>query len=486
MYLNKLNNTKYRIYLCFLFTILLSQYKVNAVEIINNVYQITSADDLKEFANIVNEGDSCVNAILTTDIDYRSISKTIGLKDSPYCGNFDGACHKIIFDLQDDCSHLALFKYVGRNGVLKNLFLQGEIHSNNRFAGGAVGMLKGGSIENCLINVNLIYESNNCCYFGGIVGQSFSYSNIKNSVFGGKIIAREGSCAAGLIGKIMTPGSSMTNCLSACEFELSNESGSNSIACMDHPNWLTVNETYYFTNISSTIKGAQQITQQQWISGEALFKVIGSKMYRDEREHMQKDAMFQNVLAYVGLGLLFSIIIAVILVLCLYYYQEQRHIYKLLYEGAVRNHEQWISEQQIVLEMDLPESKEDETLESIEDARNTNLQQLYINLLSKMAKEKLYTNPDLDEPTLASIMCSNKSYISECIRRYSKQSNFSSWIANYRINHAIQCIDENPDIAVKSLYIEVGFKNHTSFTRHFKNIVGMTATQYIKMKDKII
>lgn len=474
-----------------LYIIISCHYSVHAIEFSDHKYQIRTANDLKEFAELVNNGDSLANAILASDIDYRGYSGSIGKEDCPYRGEFDGACHKITIGFHSDSSHQALFRTVGRNGVVKNLFVDGDVFSKGQYAGGVVGLLVGGEVENCLVKVALTYEGNGNCYFGGVVGQSANFSIVKNCVFWGQIIVHEGTCASGIIGKISTPGTSIHNCMSLCDFELNDVSGSNSIAYLDHPNWLSMDDTYYLSNISPTIEGAQQITQEQWESGDVLFRILCRKLYVDEMEHLRKDSMFQNVLAYVGLGLLSFIMIAVILIICLFYYQEQHHIYKLLYEGAIRNHEQWVMEQQKVLQMEVPESQDDtdevkddtNENEMKEDEQSSNLQQLYIRLLSIMAKEKLYTNPDLDEPTIARIMCSNKSYISECISKCSKQTNFSSWIALYRINHAIQCLDENPNIAVKSLYIEAGFKNHTSFTRHFKNIVGMTATQYIKMRE---
>ena len=235
-------------------------------------------------------------------------------------------------------------------------------------------------------------------------------------------------------------------------------------------------------------------------------------------------------MAYIGLGFITIIMVAATLIVVLYYYKERQRTYKALYEKAVITHETWLNEQKRIFseeqmsfpaQSDYPPDAEPpsetlpqpdipveipvqldadkggtipfpkpsvEPLTSItpEDTDKTqcSLKSLYARLLIKMEQERLYKDPDLDEPAVASAMCSNKSYISECISKYSDQPNFNKWLAFYRINHAIMLIEDNPDIDVKTLYVESGFNNHTSFTRHFKNIVGMTAMQYIKMRKE--
>lgn len=42
----------------------------SAINVVDNVYQITSADEFIEFAELVNGGQSGIDAVLTADVDF--------------------------------------------------------------------------------------------------------------------------------------------------------------------------------------------------------------------------------------------------------------------------------------------------------------------------------------------------------------------------------------------------------------------------------
>ena len=61
-----------------------------AQEMIDGVYHISSVEDLKSFAERVNNGENTANAILTCDLDLDNKPHTpIGSNESPYMGHFD-------------------------------------------------------------------------------------------------------------------------------------------------------------------------------------------------------------------------------------------------------------------------------------------------------------------------------------------------------------------------------------------------------------
>ena len=63
---------------------------------INGVYQIGTSAELAEFAALVNEGNTTVDAVLTSDIDFSANSEMIGVSDAnPFRGTFDGGGHTI-------------------------------------------------------------------------------------------------------------------------------------------------------------------------------------------------------------------------------------------------------------------------------------------------------------------------------------------------------------------------------------------------------
>ena len=481
-----------------------------ALSRINNHYEINSAQDLAEFASLVNKGDITVNAVLKHDIDYRGYEEMIGYDSACYCGTFDGTCHKILISIDDEDAGLALFRFVGKGGTIKNLHVEGEIHAHRERAGGIVGHMTDGTVSNCFCKVDIISDHSGQCHYGGIVGRTEGKTLIINSVYNGHIIAPDGSDIGGLVGWVGSPGTTLRNSLASCDVVLRTLEGSNSVVRAENSDYVKCQNIYYLNELGSAIEGTVRITPEQQTSGEVFYRIFGGEFYSEERQSEKKINIYQNTMAYIGLGFICIVMVTATAIVVLYYYKERQRAYKQLYEKALVAHETWLNEQKKIIksqskvnreklsaadsvpenEMELSTDKQIEVEPKSgnrqdENKPQDNLKTLYAQLLITMEEKRLYRDPYLDEPAVAQAVCSNKSYISECISRYSDQSNFSTWLAFYRINHAIQMIEENPNTDVKTLYVESGFNNHTSFTRHFKNIIGMTATQYIKiMKEK--
>ena len=57
--------------------------------------------------------------------------------------------------------------------------------------------------------------------------------------------------------------------------------------------------------------------------------------------------------------------------------------------------------------------------------------------------------------------------------------NFSRWLNTSRVNYAIQLIEEENCTNIADLSEMSGFSSQKTFARHFREITGMTATQYI-------
>ena len=490
----------------------------SALEQVKGFFQIRNGEDLVAFARLVNSGKTNIKAVLVSDISYCEYDEMIGSQSEfPFCGVFEGACHKITFDMESDSIGVSLFRFISHSGVVRNLYVKGNIRSHNKVAGGLVAFLRGGTISNCLCKVNISSDYTGTCSYGGIVGTSSGNSSIVKSVFDGRISAPYGDGIGGLVGWADSSGTTIRDCHVSCDFELRTLNNSNSVARALLPNDVTTWGVYYLNELGAASDGTIRITQEQWQFDDILYNFYRYFFNHEEQEHEIDSEYYQNLLAYLGLLFVFTAMTAAVLIMTLLYYKERQRTYKSLYEKASLTHEAWKSEQKRILSEETPfavdnktETKQDETLsaepeitteiaestltdqreetksqeEPDDEKAQNNLKLLYAHMLMKMEQEHLYRNPNLDEPTMAQAVCSNKSYISECINRFSDQSNFSSWLAFYRINHAIQVIEENPYIDIKTLYVESGFNNHTSFTRHFKSIVGMTASQYIKIRKE--
>ena len=180
-----------------------------ALSEVNGVYQIGTAEDLEEFAVLVNDGNVYANAVLTADIDRGIDGTMIGTEANRYQGTFDGKGHTIKVNMFPEANDASLFWYTGFGAVIQNLKVTGTITTANKFAAGIVvrnfGIIRdcyvdltinssvagdathggiaaigygGTTIENCLAKITIQGEGTENC--GGVVGWAEKRSNIVN------------------------------------------------------------------------------------------------------------------------------------------------------------------------------------------------------------------------------------------------------------------------------------------------------------------
>lgn len=131
-----------------------------ALDQVDGVYQIGNAQDLKDFANGINDGtiSNTSNAILTADIDMSYQTYTpIGNDSHKYGGTFDGQGHVIDYLVLNNGSYndQGIFGVVQGGATIKNL-IAGPNNSitGNGNVGGLIGITNGNdsewiTIENC-------------------------------------------------------------------------------------------------------------------------------------------------------------------------------------------------------------------------------------------------------------------------------------------------------------------------------------------------
>lgn len=123
-----------------------------------------------------------VNGTLIDSITLSGEWTPIGKNSTGYKGTFDGAKHEIkglIINSSDTNNPQGLFCSV-YGGTVKNLVVQGSIISSC-YTGGITGYLNGGTIENCVNNVEI--TNSDSIGTGGIVGYvANSTATIKNCV----------------------------------------------------------------------------------------------------------------------------------------------------------------------------------------------------------------------------------------------------------------------------------------------------------------
>jgi len=78
----------------------------------------------------------------------------------------------------------------------------------------------------------------------------------------------------------------------------------------------------------------------------------------------------------------------------------------------------------------------------------------------------------------------NTSYLSHIINEH-KQKTFKHYLIDLRISVLIKNLEKNPILrkhSIEALAESVGYTNASSFTRIFKNHIGVSPSKYLKEK----
>ena len=185
-------------------------------------FHITSADDLKTFAAMVNGGTDFSGDTIVLD-------KSIALTENPWTpignaetklfkGTFDGNGHEITGLKITSGSYIGLFGYVGAGAVIENVKLAGAEVSGTERVGALIGCIVGGAtVSNCSVDSasKMVGTGSNT---GGLIGEAIGNITVNldhltnHAAVSNKADAN--SRAAGIIAQI-TRGAIVT--ISNCE-----------------------------------------------------------------------------------------------------------------------------------------------------------------------------------------------------------------------------------------------------------------------------
>ena len=94
-----------------------------------------------------------------------------------------------------------------------------------------------------------------------------------------------------------------------------------------------------------------------------------------------------------------------------------------------------------------------------------------------MEGQQIYLQQGLKVSDVASLLSTNSRYVSECIRA-EKGCSFTLFVSEYRLEHAKRLLLESPDKKMSTVAIESGFSNDKALTRCFKDMTGLTPTDW--------
>ncbi|MBO4841471.1 MAG: hypothetical protein J5524_10305, partial [Bacteroidaceae bacterium] len=302
-----------------------------ALEKDGDVYQISSAQDLADFAALVNGGETTASAVLTGDIDMSTLESWTAIGDwntgavsSAYCGHFDGQGFTIKgFNFTSNKNYFGIFGVVSAGCFVENFSIYGTMTLKHK-TGGVVGYTRDTSVIirdiHCYLDINstadgfrpggILGSANNgttvienCSYsgildagghtgnIGGIVGYANSDTktilNITNCLFDGKIqngTTAEGQCG-GIVGYCNKGKVTIKNCLSIGSITSSEGNVGQFFGRLNTSNSTFASQNYYLGDfVNGTSSGAEatgiapvKVTAEQLASGEIAYALNGNQ-----------------------------------------------------------------------------------------------------------------------------------------------------------------------------------------------------------------
>ena len=113
------------------------------------------------------------------------------------------------------------------------------------------------------------------------------------------------------------------------------------------------------------------------------------------------------------------------------------------------------------------------------------LDRLYEQLIHYFETEKPYLNKQLKSADIAAALSCSISSLSECLS-FKLNTNFSDFVAHYRVEAFVQKQKQEEDISLYTLMSiaeSCGFNSKSSFFRLFKKQMGCTPLEYIQKQD---
>ena len=114
---------------------------------------------------------------------------------------------------------------------------------------------------------------------------------------------------------------------------------------------------------------------------------------------------------------------------------------------------------------------------SVQDEK---MRDLFDRLQGSMQEQKLYRDPGLTRENVAARLQTNRTYLTEVIKRYTGLS-FVHYVNSYRIEEAAAILsDPTDETPIKTIASSLGFTSLSTFYRLFQDIKGISPSQYRK------
>lgn len=192
-----------------------------------------------------------------------------------------------------------------------------------------------------------------------------------------------------------------------------------------------------------------------------------------EAQLAQKDAEYQLARNHLYLVLLVAALLTLVLVEVIIW--RNRH-----HQKVIKTVQQDLQESKLEIQ-DL-----EQQLEDVKAERSMNSpKELYQRIEQVMKEKELYLDQDFDLKALAREVGAGITNVSVSINGITGMS-FRVWLSKYRLSMFVKMLEQHPDQSIDDLMFRSGYREQSTFRRHFKAAYGVTVTEYRQkvLRDK--
>ena len=123
-------------------------------------------------------------------------------------------------------------------------------------------------------------------------------------------------------------------------------------------------------------------------------------------------------------------------------------------------------------------------VDTLYDEPENNNSELFSRLDEYMKKNAAWRDPELTLNNLSSIMNTNRTSLSLAIQK-SEYGNYTTYINKLRFDDFVYCVTSNCSGNFQQAFYDAGFRSRATALRNFRQITGMTPTEYfMKMRTE--
>ena len=105
-------------------------------------------------------------------------------------------------------------------------------------------------------------------------------------------------------------------------------------------------------------------------------------------------------------------------------------------------------------------------------------ERLFVKLDSEITRKRLFLKPNFGRDEMARLIGVDKNRIGHIMSKYSDASNASVYINTKRVEYGAKLLRQHPEYTIAAIAAECGMTNTVTFNRTFREVYGMTPSEY--------